>query len=291
MDDYFQSVASINILPMSSHPSQIKENQFNTLKFSYLRCFIVLLFIVVWSIFMPIVFFLSLLIPFFDSQKLPRVFHKGVCILLGLEVEFIGQPVDTKPVLFVSNHVSYLDIFALGQKVPGFFVAKSEVASWPVLSKLAKLQNTVFIERKNGRAKQQIQLLRSYFESRENLILFPEGTSTNGAEVLPLKSSLFAATESETVDVTIQPISIAYTQYQGQGMNQVQRDNFAWYADMPFGSHFLNVAGLGKVNIVIVFNDSISISECDSRKECAQRSEDAMRQSFTESFQASGSVE
>jgi 1-acyl-sn-glycerol-3-phosphate acyltransferase len=269
---------------------QSEKKQFSPLVFNSIRSALVIFLLTLWSLFMTSVFFISLLIPFYDSQRLSIIFHSGFCFLFGIEVIVEGEISQTKPTLFVSNHVSYLDIFALGKKVPGSFVAKTEVAGWPVLNKFAKMQNTVFVERKAGKAKQQVQQLRECFENNINLILFPEGTSTNGVEVLPLKSSLFAAAESDKVDVLVQPVSIVYTQYNGKGMNQDQRDNFAWYADMPFGSHFLKMTGLGKVQAVVTFDKPIALSECENRKECAQLSEDAMRKSFTHAFDASGSV-
>lgn len=259
-------------------------------KFSAIKCLIVLLLVFIWTVVMTFTFFVSLFIPFFNSQKLPCFFHKGICFLLGIDVQFVGDFSKFKPTLFVSNHISYLDIVVLGQRIPAFFVAKSEVASWPVLNKLAKLQKTVFIERKTNKARKQIQQLRGYFEQEHNLILFPEGTSTNGAEVLPLKSSLFAAAESDKVDVMVQAVSIVYTQYQGKGMNQAQRDSFAWYADMPFGAHFLKVLGLGKVKVVVSFNPSVSIKQYDTRKECALHCGELIQDSFIQAFEASGSV-
>jgi len=200
-----------------------------------------LLLLVVWAVFMPLVYFISLLIPFYDSQRLPKVFHKGVCRIVGLSVNITKAPTENKPTLFVSNHVSYLDIFALGQSVPGFFVAKAEVASWPVLNKLAKLQNTVFIERKAGQAKKQIKQLENILVSGNNLILFPE------------------------------------------------RDNFAWYATMPFVSHFSKVLGLSEVQVEVVYGESVRISDFQSRKECAQHCEKVCRENFTQVFNNSGS--
>jgi len=257
--------------------------------YSRFRFFKTLLLLVAWAVFMPLVYFISLLIPFYDSQKLPKVFHKGVCRIIGLSVNITNAPTENKPTLFVSNHVSYLDIFALGQSVPGFFVAKAEVASWPVLNKLARLQNTVFIERKAGQAKKQIEQLQNILVGGNNLILFPEGTSTNGAEVLAFKSSLFASAECEGKDIWVQPVSICYTKYREKGMSQTERDNFAWYATMPFVSHFSKVLGLSEVQVEVVYGDPVRVSDFQNRKECAQHSETVCRENFAQVFNDSGS--
>lgn len=248
-----------------------------------------LVLLLLWSLIMPMAFFLSKLIPGFDSQRLTRVYHWGVCTLIGLSVQFKGDLSAHIPTLFVGNHVSYLDIFALGQKIPGSFVAKSEVASWPVLNKLAKLQDTLFIERKANRAKQQLQLFQQHLITQRNLILFPEGTSTNGAEVKPFKSSLFAAAETDELSVQIQAFTIVYTQYGGRGMNQSERDNFAWYADMPFAAHFFNVLALRNVTVVVQFHKPMTISNFANRKACAEQAEQQVRGSLEQELIDSGS--
>lgn len=255
-----------------------------------LRQFTRLVLLILWSLIMPMVFFLSKLIPWFDSQRLPRVYHWGVCKLIGLRVQFKGNLSSHIPTLFVSNHVSYLDIFALGQKLPGSFVAKSEVASWPVLNKLAKLQDTLFIERKANRAKQQLQLFQQHLSTQRNLILFPEGTSTNGAEVKPFKSSLFAAAETDELSVQVQAVTIVYTHYDGRGMNQSERNNFAWYADMPFAAHFFNVLSLRNFTAVVQFHPPMMVSDFAHRKACAEQAEQQVRASLEQELSDSGSV-
>lgn len=228
------------------------------------------------------VFLLLKAVRYSNYEAVPRLFHRGCCVILGLKVNFSGDMYTEVPCLYVSNHISYLDIFALGQVVPGYFVAKSEVASWPVLGKLANFQNTLFIERNPKRAKLQLQIMRQYLIDNKNLILFPEGTSTDGAHVEPFKSSLFESTNiggqnnnkhnSKEVDnkrVAIQPMTIAYTYYDDKRMNQTMRDQYAWYADMPFLSHFLTVMALKKVSMEIVFHQVLYLDDYETRKICA----------------------
>ena len=92
------------------------------------------------------------------TESFPLLFHSLVCRLFSLQCEYVGAPTTDQPALYVSNHVSYLDVFVLGSVLRGSFVAKSEVASWPVLGKLAKLQNTLFLERNVHRAAEQIEV-------------------------------------------------------------------------------------------------------------------------------------
>lgn len=247
-----------------------------------------LFLLVIWTITLFVIFLISKLVPFYDSQRIPRLYHAGVCRIVGLSVEFKGEMTEHVPTIFVANHISYIDIFAIGQKVKASFVAKSEIASWPVLGYLAKFQNTLFIERSASRAKYQLKQLQGYLSSQQSLILFPEGTSTNGAEVKTFKSSLFAA--GDAADVLIQPVSIVYTECNGQGMSQADRDYFAWYAEMPFGSHFFAMLGRGRFNAVIEFHKPMQINGFENRKQCANYAESLVRKSLNSELKESNSA-
>ena len=175
---------------------------------------------------MPLLYFILrfLHVPGVYQVMLP-MFHRGVCWILGLKVETMGEMSEDRPTLFISNHISYIDIFITGY-MPTFFVAKSEVANWPVFGKMANIQNTLFIERNPKKARQQIEVLRSHLTQGNNLTLYPEGTSTNGTYVERFKSTLFAA--AENVDgprVGIQPMTVAYTHHAGEPIvDQAVRD-------------------------------------------------------------------
>ncbi len=221
-------------------------------------------------------FFLMRLTRTGDSNKLIFRFHRGVARLFNLECVYEGVPCTDRPVLYVSNHISYLDVFLLGSMVPGSFIAKSEVAGWPVFGKLATLQNTLFFERNTRRAAGQVKQMQDHLLNRSNLILFPEGTSTPGTHVEPFRSSLFQAAELD--GLLIQPVTVAYTHYRGERMNQTQRDYYAWYIPMPFLSHFANGLGLGRCRARLVFHAPVSLSQFESRKACAKYCEDTVRQ-------------
>ena len=147
------------------------------------------------------------------AKRLPMVWHRGVCRILGFRIERYGKASRTVPTLFVCNHTSYLDISALGAVVPGSFVAKAEVRSWPVFGFLARLQRTVFVERRASRTAHHRDNMTARLESGDNLILFPEGTSNDGNRVLPFKSAFFGIAEKPIrgKPLTVQPVSIAYT--------------------------------------------------------------------------------
>ena len=186
-----------------------------------------------------------------------------------MRCQTIGKPCTHRPSLFLGNHISYLDIFVYGSFIPGYFIAKSEVANWPILGWLAKVQNTLFFERKGRKVRGQLQVMSEQFEKRGNLILFPEGTSTEGEHVEPFKPSLLQAIEKADASVVIQPMTIAYTHYQNRPMTKAMRDHYAWYGTMPFASHFFHAMGLAKSQVVVQFHPPVSLDQFNTRKDCA----------------------
>lgn len=203
------------------------------------------------------------------TRTLPRFYHRSCCRLLGLRVRRIGRPVRARPVLFASNHVSYLDITVLGSLLPVSFIAKSEVANWPLFGWLARLQRSVFIDRQARRSTpQQRDTIARRLSDKEALVLFPEGTSSDGNRVLPFKSALFSVAQAPAEEdaITVQPVSVAYTKLDGLPIGRRLRPLFAWYGDMSLAPHLWTVVGLGTVEIVVEFHRPTTLAECGSRK-------------------------
>jgi len=200
--------------------------------------------------------------------SLPVWYHRRCCRLLGIRAVRRGKPVQDGPVLFVSNHCSYLDITVLGSLVPASFVAKTEVARWPLFGALAKLQRSVFVDRKSFRAVKHRDEMSARLEAGDSLILFPEGTSSDGNRVLPFKSSLLSVAELEPggQPLTVQPVSIAYTMLDGLPMGRYLRPFFAWYGDMDMVSHLWQWAGLGRLTVVVRFHEPVTLARFGSRK-------------------------
>lgn len=229
--------------------------------------------LLVWMIALPLLFMVLRLSRISGYASVPHVFHRGVRVILGLKLSVSGDMSASKPTLYVSNHISYLDVFALGD-VPAFFIAKSEVSNWPILGSLAKFQNTLFIERRAGRTKHSLAVMQGHIRKGDSLILFPEGTSTDGVHVEPFKSSLFEAANIDTNNngskrVPIQPITLAYTHQAGQKMNQAMLDHYAWYANMPFAPHFFKLFALKKVDVKVHFHPVCYLGDFETRKLCA----------------------
>jgi len=205
------------------------------------------------------------------AAELPRLYHRLCCRILGFRIAAKGAPSERGPTLFVVNHVSYTDITILGALIKGSFVAKSEVARWPLFGVLAKLQRTVFIERRVHRAAAQRSAIASRLASGDGLILFPEGTSSDGNRVLPFKSALFSTAVGEAggAPVVVQPISLAYVRLNGVPMGRLYRPFFAWYGDMEMAPHLWMLLGFGIVTVSVEFHEPVSAAAFPSRKALA----------------------
>ena len=179
-------------------------------------------------------------------------FCRVVCAVIGIKVEARGALPSTAPRFVVANHVSWTDIIALASLYPFVFLAKSEVASWPVLGLLARLQGTVFVERG---ARQDVarvnDALADVLRAGGDLVVFPEGTSSDGAAVLPFRSAHFAPLEAMAARgeaPTLAPVAISYS-------DGARRIDVGWYGDMSFLPHLWSLMKRGRTQCHIVFGE------------------------------------
>jgi lyso-ornithine lipid O-acyltransferase len=205
------------------------------------------------------------------AHWLPHFYHRLCCRIFGIELNVSGEIAPMRPVLFVANHISYLDIEVLSAVVETCFVAKREIAGWPFFGWLAKLQQTVFVERRaRGVAGERDELARR-LDERANVVLFAEGTSSDGNRLLPFKSALFSVAE-RTVDgapLIVQPVTIAYTKLDGMPLGRPIRPFIAWYGDMDLAPHLWFALGLGKVTATVQFHPPVTLAAFGSRKALA----------------------
>ena len=206
-----------------------------------------------------------------DPYKVPRFFHSLLLKLTGIRLRVQGTPCADAPVFFVCNHVSYLDILVLGATLPASFVAKSEVSGWPLFGFLSRLQNTIFIERRSTRAAAQRTQLQRHLDQKQSLILFPEGTSSDGLRTLPFKSSLFSVVTDHADErpLKVQPISLVCTEYNGFPILRDEQHLYAWYGDMTLAPHLWDVFKRGDFTVDLIFHTPIATTECPDRKALA----------------------
>jgi 1-acyl-sn-glycerol-3-phosphate acyltransferase len=186
----------------------------------------------------------------------------------------------------VANHTSYFDILVFSAAARVSFVAKHEVAKWPLFGTLARLQETVFVEReKRSQTLEARDLIRKRLLEGDALVLFPEGTSDDGNKVLPFKSSLLGAAEVELgIDVQgrirhvpIQPVSITYVGLYGLPMGRDLRPLIAWYGDMDLVPHLWEALKAGPIEAVVEFHEPLSLDEENGRKALAVAAETRVR--------------
>src|SRR5581483_11833127 len=151
------------------------------------------------------------------ARTFPHWYHRQVCRIVGIRLNVEGGIAREHGVLIVSNHVSWLDITVLSAVAPVSFVAKQEVASWPFVSWLAKLQRSVFVDRtRRSEAGDKANEILNRLEAGDHIVLFAEGTSSDGNSVVPFKTALFAAAKpaggrAMGSHVSVQTLALTYT--------------------------------------------------------------------------------
>jgi 1-acyl-sn-glycerol-3-phosphate acyltransferase len=172
----------------------------------------------------------------------------------------------------VANHVSWLDIFVLNAAGPVYFVAKSEVAGWPGIGWLARATGTMFIRRDPRLAAAQALEVEARLRAGHRLCFFPEGTSTDGARVLPFKPTLFAAFFAHGLGevLSVQPVTLDYRAPEGAHHPRA----YGWWGDMGFGAHLLAMLAMPRHGVVVAtWHPPLRVAEFPGRKELARAAE------------------
>lgn len=212
-------------------------------------------------------------------EAIVRGWARGCTRLLGVRVAVHG-PVPQAPYYLVCNHLSYLDIVVLMSVVPATFVAKSEVARWPFLGRLARGANTIFIHR--GQRSDVVRVnqeIAAILEGGGGILVFPEGTSSRGTEVLPFRSSL--------LDPAVRighPVAFASLAYQTPEGWPAASESVCWWGDMTFPGHFYGLLQLPRVEASLRFGEETVTA--DGRHELARRLQHAVSDQFTPSSQS-----
>jgi 1-acyl-sn-glycerol-3-phosphate acyltransferase len=227
------------------------------------------------------------------QRSIPHLYHRILCALIGVRILEVGRRSTASPALILSNHVSWLDICVITALAPVVFVAKREVAGWPVFGWLARLQRTIFINRQarhqTGAATREIadRLLGG-----DAVVLFAEGTSSDGIRVLPFRSSLVGAVHHALGDsthhthVTVQPMSLAYVRFGGLPTGRALRDRVAWYGDVSLIPHLLHVLASGAIDVTVSWGEATAYDMGADRKAIARTSEKSVRRMTTAALRA-----
>ena len=216
-----------------------------------------------------------------QSRPLTPYITVAVCktalAILRIRLVVHGRPLRGRGAV-VANHSSWLDIFVLNASKRIYFVSKAEVAGWPGIGWLARATGTVFIERNRSKAAEQARLFEYRLRAGHKLLFFPEGTSSDGARVLPFKSTLFAPFYSPNLReaLVVQPASVFYVAPMG-----ADQRFYGWWGDMEFGSHFLRVlAQKGTGTVKVTYHPPLAVSDFVDRKALAETCEDTVRRGW-----------
>ncbi len=207
---------------------------------------------------------------------------QGVCraafVLLGIRYRTHGRPM-TGPGAVVANHSSWLDIFALNARKRIYFVSKSEVAGWPGIGWLARATGTVFIKRDRSEVNSQIAVFKDRLSVGHKLLFFPEGTSTDGLQVLAFKPALFGAFFDPALRDTlwVQPVTVRYTAPEGADPRF-----YGWWGDMDFAPHLLaTLAASRQGQVAVIYHPPVRVADYADRKALAKATEQAVRRGLS----------
>jgi 1-acyl-sn-glycerol-3-phosphate acyltransferase len=206
-------------------------------------------------------------------RSIPVMYHRMLCGLIGVRIREVGERVRGHPLLVVANHCSWLDVPVITAAAPVVFVAKREVASWPLFGLLARLQRSVFVDRQRPHKTAEVNAaIAQRLAEGDPVLLFGEGTSSDGNRVLPFRSALIGAARDALAEaehsgrVLIQPLSVAYTRLNGLPIGRLHRPAVAWYGGMELMPHLLRVLGQGALDVVLTWGEPVAYEAHTDRK-------------------------
>lgn len=203
--------------------------------------------------------------------------------VLGMRYLRRGTPMVQRGAV-VANHTSWLDIFALNAAKRIYFVSKSEVAGWPGIGWLARATGTVFIRRDPREARRQTEVFRARLLAGHKLLFFPEGTSTDGRQVLPFKTTLFEAFFDPALrdEIAVQPVTVVYHAPDGEDPRF-----YGWWGEMSFGAHLLTTLAARRQGAVeVIYHTPLPVADFANRKALARACEEAVRAGHAEAAPA-----
>ncbi len=203
----------------------------------------------------------------------PRLFLGRVARIVGARVRVIGTPL-RRDVVFLSNHLSWIDILAIAGATGSAFVAKGELRAVPLVGWLCTLNRTLFVSREDRlQVGAQIARLRDAIGAGGGVTIFPEGTTGDGRTLLPFKAALLAALDPPPAGVRVQPIRLDYGD---------ATEALAWVGDEPGGTHALRVLRRkGTFRLTLAMLDPFDPAAAGGRKAIAARARDAIEAAAT----------
>jgi len=195
--------------------------------------------------------------------------------ILGIKINELGAPSTQRPLLIVSNHASYLDVFIIGSQLPLSFTPKREVRSWPLVGFLCVLADCVFVERKPSQMEEAREEMAERINEGRVLCLFPEGTTSDGKNIKPFKSGFLSLAEMHNLPV--QPASLIYTHIGTTPITDEHRDKVAWIGEnTTFFGHFLQLLKMPGIKATLVWHSVLSLNDYEGRKELTKAAQEVV---------------
>lgn len=211
--------------------------------------------------------------------------YGGLLRIMQIRLTVGGGVAAARPLLLVTNHVSYLDIIILGSAFPIRFTPKKEIESWPLVGWICKLCDAVFVDRRRDKVGEVGNELRSSLAHGEVVCLFPEATTGDGIHLLPFKSGLFsiAAEKIGDAELAVQPAAIVYKSMRRLPLDRTQWPVVAWYGDMALMPHLWHLLKLGSIEVELRFLPPVTLHEMNGRKQLAQHCREVITQALEQS--------
>lgn len=206
--------------------------------------------------------------------------------LFNFEIELIGYDprlMREKNYLVVSNHMSYIDILVLSSIQPCVFVTSVDLGEQFFLGPMAEMGGSIFVERRHrGQINRDINVMTETLKAGHNVVIYPEGTSSNGERVLPFKKSLLMSAVQAGVDIL--PLTLKYVEIDGEPFCEKNRDRICWYGDMPFFPHFLSLMKTRSVRAQLHFHEPLRVTKETTRYELADACYKLISRTYGEPF-------
>lgn len=182
---------------------------------------------------------------------------------MDFEIECVGlDKIDfaNKNYLFVSNHMSYLDVLVFSSKIPSVFVTSVDMGEIFFLGTLAEMGGSIFVERRNRqRIERDLTAMTETLREGFNIIIFPEGTSTDGQKMLPFKKSLLMSAVDAEKEIV--PVAIKYMSIDGVPFSKANADTVCWYGDMTFADHLMGLWKHRSIKVQLQFMEPINTKQ------------------------------
>ena len=204
------------------------------------------------------------------SSRITSFYCRIALKILGIDVSVIEKNEFPKGrnAMYVSNHMSYIDILIIAAQKPTLFITSIEVKHTFFLGLMSTLGGSLFVERRSvSGVRKDINKIAGLLADGFNICFFPEATSTDGSEILPFKSSFFEA--AKKAGITIIPLCIRYPLINNRPADQESLDHVCFYGDMIFFPHFIKLMPLKRIEAELIVTDKIQPRQY-SRKEMAE---------------------